>query len=225
MDNYLGFLPVYAEETGDGNVYLIGELYRGSMPISQMSVADYKTLSWEDRAIYTLKQDATALGGYRVNGFSVGSELLMEMQLQDYTNAILVEYSNSKLGFSLLYPSLFQEASFTEDATGASAVLADGSVSFSVKRMDNTDGASLSEYAMAATTGLDDAMANVNEMFQYATVASESADGISTFTIYILTDEYVFEAQLSYPTDQSIIYSMYTMYLENSFVVDEVSVG
>ena len=47
----------------------------------------------------------------------------MEIQLQDYTNAILVEYINSKLGFSLLYPSLFQEASFTEDATGASATI------------------------------------------------------------------------------------------------------
>jgi len=224
-DDYIGFLPVYAKAAEGGDVYLIGELYRGTRPIGQMTADDYKTLSWEDRAIYTLKQDDTALNGYRVDGFSVGSELLMEMQLQDYTNQILVEYINSKLGFSLLYPSLFQEASFTEDATGASATLDDGSASFSVKRVDNTGSMSLSDYATLMAASETDARLAVNDVFQYATVAYETADGNSVFSIYIVTDQYVYMAQLTYPTSQSIIYSMYTMYLENSFVVDEVSVG
>ena len=63
-------------------------------------------------------------------------------------------------------------------------------------------------------------------MFQYATVAYETADGNSVFSVYIVTDKYVYHGDSS-PTrrSQSIIYSMYTMYLENSFVVDEVSVG
>ena len=70
------------------------------MPIEQMSIADYQTLTWEEeRGIFTLRTDDTALGGYRIEGFSVGTELLLEVQLMDYTNAILMEYSNSKLGF------------------------------------------------------------------------------------------------------------------------------
>ena len=224
-DDYIGFLPVYTEAAEDGDIYLIGELYRGNKPILQMTNEDYKSLTWEDRAIYTLKADETALGGYRVDGFSVGSELLMEVQLQDYTNAILVEYINAKLGFSLLYPSLFDEATFTEDATGASTRTADGSASFTVKRMENTGGMSLSNYASLMAESVDNARLNINEIFQYATVAYDTAEGNTVFMIYIVTDTDVYAAQLTYPTDQSIVYNMYTMYLENSFVVDEVSVG
>jgi hypothetical protein len=224
-DDYIGFLPVYAEAAEDGDMYLIGEVYRGDMSITQMGAEDYKTLRWEDRAIFTLQKDATALGGYRINGFSVGSEPLMEQQMMDYTDAILVEYINTKLGFSLLYPSLFADSNFIEDANGVSAALPDGSASFFAKRMDNTDGVSLSEYALTVAASLDDALVNVNESYQYATVASETADGNSVFTIYIVTDTYVYMVQLAYPTNQSILYSMYTMYLENSLGVDEVSVG
>jgi hypothetical protein len=224
-DEYVGFLPVYATAAEGGDVYLIGELYRGAKPIGQMTADDYKTMSWEDRAIYTLKKDATALNGYRVDGFSVGSELLMETQLQDYTNQILVEYSNSKLGFSLLYPSIFQDANFTEDATGANATLDDGSASFVVERTENTGSMNLSDYATLMAASETDARLALNDIFQYATVAYETEDGNSVFAIYIVTDKYVYMAQLTYPTAQSIIYSMYTMYLENSFVVNEVSVG
>jgi hypothetical protein len=223
--DYIGFLPVMAETAEDGSYYLIGELYRAKMPIDQMSTGDYETLKWEDRAIYTLKPDDTARNGYRIDGFSVGSELLMELQLQDYTNEVLVEYINSKLGFSLLYPSLFTDANFTEDSTGVSASLADGSATFMVKRTDNAEKKSLNDYAMEQANAMEGSRLNVNEMFQYATVAYETADGTSVFTVYIVTDKYVYEAQITYPTDESITYSMYTMYLENSFVVDEVSVG
>lgn len=224
-DEYIGFLPIYAKSAGDDDTYLIGEVYRGTKPITQMSAEDYKSLSWEDRAIFTLKPDATALGGYRVDGFSVGSELLMEAQLQDYTNTILVEYINSKLGFSLLYPSLFKDENFKEDATGVSATTPDGSASFSAKRQDNTAGIGLGDYAMLMAEAQTDARLNVNEVFNYATVAYETADGKSVFSIYIVTEKYVYSAELMYPTDQSILYNMYTMYLENSFVADEVSVG
>lgn len=224
-DDYIGFLPVKQDTAADGSIYLIGELYRGSMPIEQMSPADYQTLFWEDRAIYTLRADDTALGGYRIDGFSVGSELLMEMQLQDYTNAILMEYINTKLGFSVLYPSLFTDQYVKETADGANATLPDGSASFMVKRMDNTGNATLETYALEMGTAAGEARLNINDMFQYATVAYDTDAGNTVFTVYVVTDDYIYMAQLAYPTNQSVIYSMYTMYLENSFVVNEVSVG
>ncbi len=224
-DEYIGFLPVKQETAADGDIYLIGELYRGSMPIEDMSAADYESLSWEDRAIYTLSADDTAFGGYRVDGFSVGSELLMEMQFQDYYNAILMEYSNAKLGFSVQYPSLFSDKDMKETADGASATLSDGSVSFMIKRMDNSGNASLESYALEMGTAAGEARLNINQEFQFATVAYKTAAGNTVFTVYVVTDDYIYMAQLAYPTNQSVTYNMYTMYLENSFVVNEVSVG
>ena len=225
MDDYIGFLPVFAETTEDGGFYLMGELYRGSMAIDQMANGDFETLFWIEPAIFTLKPDASARGGYLIDGFSVESILLMELQLQDYNNAILVEYINSNLGFSVLYPSLFQEGNFTEDESGLSAVTADGSASFMAKRADNTAGIDLQAYAELNAAAATDARLSVNDMFNYATVAYETADGKSVFSIIFVTDQYIYEAQLTYPTDQSVTYSMYTLYLENSFGVDEVSVG
>lgn len=224
-DEYIGFLPVKQETAADGDIYLIGELYRGSMPIEDMSTADYESLSWEDRAIYTLRADDTALGGYRVDGFSVGSELLMEMQFQDYYNSILMEYSNAKLGFSVQYPSLFSDKDMKETADGASATLPDGSASFMIKRMDNTSNATLEPYALAMGTAAGEARLNINKEFQFATVAYDTEAGNTVFTVYVVTEDYIYMTQLAYPTNQSVIYSMYTMYLENSFSVDEVSVG
>jgi len=224
-DDYIGFLPVMMETAENGDIYLIGELYRGSMAIQQMSAEDYQTLSWEERAIYTLSADDTALGGYRIDGFSVGSALVMELQFQDYDNAILMEYSNTTLGFSILYPSLFADENVTESADGVSAALADGSASFIVKRMANTNGANLNEYATEVSADIEDARVDIEEDFQQVTVAYETEAGNSVFTVYVVTDDYIYMAQLAYPTNQSVIYCMYTTYLENSFVVNEVSVG
>ncbi len=224
-DDYIGFLPVMQEVLESGDIYLIGELYRGSMAIEKMSTADYETLTWEDRAIYTLHPDDTALGGYRVTGFSVGSELLMEVQFQEYINSILMEYINTKLGFSVLYPSLFDDQYVQETADGASASMPDGSASFMVKRIDNTNNATLESYALEMGTAAGEARVNVNTMFQYATVTYETEAGNTVFSVYFVTEEYIYMTQLAYPTNQSVIYSMYTMYLENSFAVDEVFAG
>ncbi len=224
-DEYVGFLPIYAKTAENGDTYLIGEVYRGSMPIGQMGAADFQTLAWEDRAVYTLRSDDTAMGGYRVEGFSVGSELLMEVELQEYANAMLIEYINTSLGFSVLYPSLFLEADVTEDANGIYAKTEDGTATFSATRAANENGASLADIAAEAAAAAEGARMNVSDVFQYATVAYETADGNSVFSVYIVTEQYVYTATLTYPTSQSILYSMYTMYLENSFMSDEVSVG
>ncbi len=224
-DEYVGFLPVYAKAAENGDTYLIGEIYRGSMPIEQMGAQDFQTLTWEDRAVYTLRKDDAAKGGYRIDGFSVGSELLLEAELQEYTNAMLIEYINTNLGFSVLYPSLFLEANVTEDQNGLYATTQDGTAAFSATRAANETGATLADYATEAAAAVEGARMNINDVFQYATVAYETADGNTVFSVYIVTGQYVYTATLTYPTSQSILYSMYTMYLENSFMSDEVSVG
>ncbi|HRX09087.1 MAG TPA: hypothetical protein P5559_07990, partial [Candidatus Limiplasma sp.] len=141
------------------------------------------------------------------------------------TYAVLMEYINTKLGFSVLYPSLFTDQYVKETADGAIATLPDGSASFKVERMDNANNATLQTYALEMGTAAGDARLNINDMFQYATVTYETAAGNTVFSVYVVTEDYIYMAQLAYPTNQSVTYSMYTMYLENSFVVNEVSVG
>lgn len=224
INGYIGFQPVTVNTGSDSDVQIVGELYWGAKPMSQMSDADYADIRWLDRAVYSFRADSTALNGYRLTGFSVGSELNMEQAIQDYTDNILVEYS-SALGFSILFPSIFSDDMLVEDDAGVSATLPDGSVSFFVKRADNTAQSNLQDYISVIANGITGAKATVNEALKYATVTYNTENGFTVFNIYILTDKYVYQAELSFRKDLAPVYQMYTSYMENSFVVDEVSVG
>ena len=227
VSGYIGFQPVYPHITDSaaGDVQIIGELYWAAKPMSQMSAADYKDIQWLDRAVYSFRVDATAMNGYRLAGFSVGSELNMEEAMQTYTEKILVEYINTTLGFSVLYPSVFTDDMLVEDGDGVSAKLPDDSVSFFVKRTENTTAANLADYIDVIAKGITGAKSKLNEAFSYATVSYDTQEGYSVFDMYIITDKYIYQAELSYKQDLASTYQMYTAYLENSFAVDEVSVG
>ena len=225
INGYIGFQPVTVNGGTDNDIQLIGELYWGSKPMSQMSDADYKDIRWLDRAVYSLRADANAAYGYLITGFSVGSELDMEDAMQSYTDSILVEYINTTLGFSILYPSVFTDDQLVEDGDGVSASLADGSVNFFVKRAPNSEKANLTEYINVIANGITDSKTTLNEAFSSATVTYDTEEGFSVFNIYIVTDTYIYQAELSYRKDLATTYQMYTSYMENSFAVDEVSVG
>ncbi len=225
INGYIGFQPVTYTALGDGAVQIVGELYWGVKAIAQMTSAELKEAQWLDRAVYSFRQDAGALNGYRLTGFSVGSELSMEEAMQTYTESILVEYINTTLGFSVLYPSVFTDDMLVEDGDGVSAALPDNSVRFFVKRADNTDAADLNSYISVIAGGIPGASSSVNATFSYGTVAYDTAEGYSVFDMYIITDKYIYQAELAFRTELAAQWEMYTAYLENSFAVDEVSVG
>jgi len=225
VGGYIGFQPVTVNAGSDNDIQIIGELYWGNKPMSQMSDADYREIKWVDRAVYSFHADANAMNGYLLTGFSVGSELDMEDAMQNYTDSILVEYINTTLGFSVLYPSVFTDDMLTEDAEGVSAKLPDDSVSFFVKRADNSAKANLADYAQQIASGLTNAKYTLNDALSYATIAYDNDAGYSVFDVYIVTDQYIYEAELSYKKELAPTYQMYTSYIENSFAVDEVSVG
>ncbi|MDD3213085.1 MAG: hypothetical protein PHY64_05400 [Eubacteriales bacterium] len=225
ITGYIGFQPVTVNTVDDSNVQIIGELYWGTKPMSQMTDADYRDVQWLDRAVYTFREDAAAMNGYLLTGFSVGSELNMEEAMQDYTEGILVEYINSSLGFSILYPSVFTDDMLVESEDGVSASLPDGSVSFSVHRTDNTTNANLSDYIEVIANGIANSKYTLYEEFSAATVTYDTDAGFTVFDAYIVTDKYIYQAELSYKKELASTYSMYTAYLENSFSVDSVSVG
>ncbi len=225
VSGYIGFQPVTVNTGTDGaSVQIIGEMYQADKPLREMSTADFSNVDWKDRAAFTFQSDETAMNGFRLVGYSVGTDLALEATLQSYFQEIAVEYE-SKLGFTLLYPAFFTDDLLVEDENGVSAELADGSASFFAKRVENANGSSLADYVGIIANGITGSKSTVNEAMQYGTVSYTTEDGYAVFDVFVVTDQYIFQAELSYLTTLMSQYSMYTSYLENSFVVNELSQG
>lgn len=225
VSQYIGFQPVTVNNTGDsGSLQIVGEMYMAPKAFDQLGENEFASVQWLDRAIFTFKSDATAYAGFRLMGFSTGIELNVEEEMQAYSESIVVEYVNTKLGFMVLYPSVFTDEMLVEDANGVSAKLPDGSASFFARRDDNVNGLTLADHVAAMGATHADAAVEVNEELYYGTV-SYIADGYAYFDVYVVTEGYVYQAQLSYRTDLMGQYSMYNSYLLNSFGVDELAAG
>lgn len=223
---YIGFAPKTVNTAMEnGGIQIIGEIYWAEKPLKRLTEAEYREVRWEERAIFSFQSDGTAMNGFRLTGFSVGTELDMELAMQGYFEEILVEYMNPGLGFGVQYPSIFTDDLLVEDQDGLSAAIPDGSASFFAKRVDNVSKANLQDYVNVIANGITGAEANVNDQFQYATVSYSTEDGYTVFDVYVVTDKYIYQAELSYKTSLADQFSMYTAYLENTFNVDEVSVG
>jgi len=222
---YIGFHPVTINNgVGDGKIQIIGEMYQANQPIRSMTSGDFAEMNWIDRAVFSFQYDPSAFNGFRLIGFSVGTDLTYEEAMQGYFEEIAVEYE-SMLGFMLLYPAVFEDELLDEDDSGISARLPDGSASFFAKRLDNVNGASLADYVGIIANGISGSVSVVNEDMQYGTVRYATEEGYTVFDVFILTDKYVFQAELSYLSALASEYSMYESYLENSFVVNELSQG
>lgn len=224
-DGYIGFQPVLVNGGTDGqSVQIIGEIYLAEKPMSQMTEADYTAINWIERAVFTFQNDQTAMNGFRLAGYSVGTDLSIEEAMQGYFDEIAVEYE-SKLGFTVLYPSAFGDEMLVENENGVSAQLADGSASFFAKRIDNLNGTNLADYISIVANGITGCVSNVYEDMQYGTVAYTTPDGYAVFEVYIVTGSHIYQAQLKYLTSLMSEFGMYNAYLENSFVVNELSQG
>ena len=225
VNGYIGFIPVSVISGTDGkSVQIVGEVYMADKPISEMTNTDYTNVQLLDRAAFTFQSDDTALNGFRLMGYSVGTDLALEEVMQVYDEQICVEYE-SKLGFTLLYPSVFTDEMLVESEEGVSATLPDESASFFAKRVPNANGASLIDYVSIVANGITGSVSTVNEELQSGTVSYTTDDGYAVFDVYILTDEYIYQAQLRYRTELMSQYIMYNSYLQNSFVANELSQG
>lgn len=222
---YIGFKPVTVNNTGDaGSLQIVGEMYMAPGQLDQLSVADFSQVLMIDRAIFTFKADPSAMNGFRLMGFSTGLELSVEEQMQAYSESIVVEYVNTNLGFMVLYPSFFVDDMLVEDANGVSAALPDDSASFFARRSENTSSAGLSDVVAAAAAQQPGAVTDVNEELCYGTVSYITGD-YAVFDVYVVTAEYVYQAQLRYLTSLMSEYNMYNTYMLNSFGVDGLAAG
>ena len=224
ISGYIGFQPVTVNNLDGESIQIIGEMYLADKPMRQMKETDFVNISWIDRALFVFQKDEAGFGGFRLNGFSVGTDLSYESAMLAYDEEITVEYE-SKLGFMLLYPSLFTDEMLSEDENGVSAQLPDGSATFFAKRMANENGASLADYVGIIANGITNSVSTVNEEMQYGTVNYTTEDGFVVFDVFIVTDEHIFQAELTYKTEKMAEFGMFNAYLENNFVVNELSQG
>lgn len=224
-DAYVGFQPVLVNNRSDDQaVQLIGEIYLADKALRNMTEADYPSIQWVERAVFTFAADENALNGFRLTGYSVGTDLSLEESMQGYYDEIAVEYE-SNLGFTILYPSAFTDELLVEDENGVSAVLADGSAGFFAKRILNANNVSLADQVSLVANDINGCISNVYDEMQYGTVSYTTDDGYAVFEVYIVTGEYIYQAQLRYLTSMMSEFGMYNAYIENSFVVNELSQG
>ena len=88
-----------------------------------------------------------------------------------------------------------------------------------------SNGANLTDYVGIIANGITGSTSTINEESQYGTVAYTTEDGYYVFEVYIVTDRYIYQAELRFLSSLMSQYSMYTSYLENSFVANELYQG
>ena len=93
------------------------------------------------------------------------------------------------------------------------------------RRIQNTDQSDLQSYVNVIASGLNGAKATVNDMNNYGTVAYTTDDGYTVFDVYLVSENYIYQAELKFLTEKSGDYSMYCSYLENSFASEEGAQG
>ena len=223
---YIGFRPVTVNTAVEGEgIQIVGEIYWAAKPLKQIGDEEFDKIMWLDhRGIFTFQKDDTAANGFRLAGFSLGADLSLESLMENYDETILVEFFNTNLGFSVKYPSVFDDV-MQEDENGMRAVLPDGSASFSVRRSENTNKLDLRGYMGMVKSQNPDVNPTINDDLQNATILYNNAEGYTVYAVYYVTEDYVFTAELSYKKELNNEYHMYTHYLENTFMVHEISVG
>lgn len=222
---YIGFRPGTVNNTGENqSIQIIGEIYTAEKPLSQMTDQEAAAITWLDRGIFTFQSDPSALNGFRLMGFSTGTDLNMEEAFMNYAADTVTEYVDSQLGFTISYPAIFDDSMLQEAQDGVTAELPDKSAAFFVHREANTGKSELQGYVDAAAKSQEGAVAAINQQNGYGTV-TYAKDGYTVFDIYVVTPNHIYQAELRYLAEKSKEFSMYNAYLENSFVVAEGGQG
>ena len=225
--SYVGVQLMSAELSPDGSaLQAVGTVYVAPDRIDRLAEDDFTAVSWLDlRAGILLRRDGGAPLGWKLASFTTDTGVAVEGLTDDYFGAATREYLNTDLGFSLLYPSAFGEETIREDENGISAALADGSASFFARRLANSSGETLDSILLSRQQADADALINVNGLTGCGRVTAVSADGVTTVDFYLVTDAWLYQAELVYAERLAREFSLYSDYMMNSFTADELGIG
>lgn len=222
--DFIGFYPVMQETLEDGSLRFTGEIYTANKPIRNMASAEFAGIQWIERALFTFAADASAMNGYRLTAFALGTDLTYEEAFRAYEEEIAVEYE-SALGFMVQYPATFADEILIETENGVTAQGDNGQVQFSATRNANSDKATLASYIEAKSAAIAGSTYAINDEMQYATLQYKDENGHYVFEVISVTEEHIYTAELRCAEELLKDYSMFFSYLENSFVIDELCQG
>ena len=195
--------------SGDGDAaMLVGEAVRADGTATGL------------RAVIELRREDASPVGWKLYRFTVGDTALEEELLEGYIAQTMMEYMNAACGYSIQYPAIFTEDTIVETATGIQAALPDESASFAVSRIDNAEGLTLEGLLQR---GLPQAW--INEAT--GSVQSRETDeaGVVHVAVFLVSESYIYQAELNFPQDQAGEYETYADYMTNSFSADELGNG
>ena len=225
--DYVGVRVMVVDESEDGSAMrVMGDLYQADRALAGMTETEYAAVRWLDRrAVIDLRRSAEAPCGWQIYAFSLEAELEMENAAQDYFTKTMTEYINPELGFSLQYPAVFGEDCVQETDTGISGRLQDGTASFLAERVAN-DAAWTLETLMAQKKQENPAAdTNMNEVSGCDRQLAVLDGGVTRMDLYIVTETWVYHAQLCYDASMAKDFALYSDYMMNSFMADELGLG
>lgn len=225
--DYIGVRVMATDVSEDGTAAkIIGDLYQSFKPLEGMTETEYSQVRWLDkRAVVEMRKDEAAPGGWKLISFNVDAELQMEDAAQAYFAEIMVEYINTEKGFSLQYPAVFKEELLKEIDGGVSASLPDGTASFFAKRAKNDAGWTLDTLLAGKKQENPAAETNINDISGCGRMVTTLADGSTQVDLFIVTDQWVYQAQLIYAPSLAKDFALYSDYMMNSFTADELGIG
>ena len=212
----LQVLTADVNEDGDA-VVLVGDV--------MVDGGDGQTRALDQRAVVELHRDAASPVGWKLYRFSLGDALIVEELTGAYFAERMIEYLNAACGYSIQYPAVFTENMIVETPNGIQAALPDESASFSVTRMDNSEGLTID--ALLAREQATDASAvvSVDEVTGAGKSVVTDEEGVTHVAMFLVTEAYIYEAELNYRQDLAADYADYVNYMINSFSADELGRG
>ena len=225
--DYVGVRVMVVDESEDGTAMrVMGDLYQADRALAGMTETEYAAVRWLDRrGVFDMRRCVEAPCGWQVYSFSLEAELEMETAAQDYFTKTMTEYMNPDLGFSLQYPAVFGEDCVQETAAGVEGRLQDGTASFLVERTAN-DAAWTLETLMAQKKQENPASeTNINEVSGCGRQMTALEGGATRMDLYIVTETWVYHAQLCYDASLAKDFALYSDYMMNSFMADELGLG
>lgn len=225
--DYIGVRVMTSDMSEDGSAMrLIGDVYQAAGPLDGMTEEQFSNVSWLDhRAVFEFRKDSAALNGWRLMSFSANDDLSMEDATQTYFTETMVEYLNADLGFSIQYPAAFAESTVKDDQNGISGQMADGSASFYARRAKNDGGYTLESWMKAKQEENAASEVNMNDMTGCGKLTYARQGGGTVNDFYIVTPDWIYEAELSYAETLAKDFSLYSDYMMNSFTADELGIG
>lgn len=226
ISNYVGVKVMTYKTLENGNISVIGTIYVADNAIDQLSITQLTKVNWLDRRIViTLQPDDASSYRYKVVDYSLNGELQVEAELNDYFVTHLIDYVNTRMGFSFQYPSVFEEKSIKESDDGISANNGDGTATMSVSAFANTENWTANTFYQTSTKSQKNATVKMYEDTNMVSVFTAIDNEKLSYSLYLFTEQNVFQVTYTYVKDLAADFGLFIQYLHNTFHLLSTEIG